>query len=59
MDNNLRSGKIILEQHRLNPAICSPKEYIWKNISKLETLRKESSIRKSQTLCQNLQIKLK
>ena len=59
MDNNFTQNKIMLEQNQLNTAICSNKEYIWKNIFKIENIKKEDSIRKSQYLCQNLQIKFK
>jgi hypothetical protein len=59
MDNTLTKEKIMLEQNQLNTVICSNKEYIWKNISKIEALKKENSLRKSQTLCQNLQINFK
>lgn len=59
MDNNFAQNKIMLEQNQLNTAICSNKEYIWKNIFKIENIKKEDSIRKSQSLCQNLQIKFK
>ena len=59
MDNTLTKDKIILEHNQENKAICSHKEYIWKNIFKAETLRKENSFRKNLTLYQNLQIKFK
>ena len=59
MDNILTKEKIMLEQNQLNTVICSNKEYIWKNISKIEALKKENSLRKSQTLCENLQINFK
>ena len=43
MDNNFAQNKIMLEQ----------------NLFKIENIKKEDSIRKSQSLCQNLQIKFK
>ena len=58
MDNQLSQDKIILEQNQLKATVYSNKEYIWKNIFKIEALKKEDSIRKSQVLCKNLQIKL-
>ena len=57
MDNKSLKDKIILEQNRLNTALCSHKEYIWKNILKIEAIKKQDSLRKSQALCQSLQIK--
>ncbi|MBQ8677471.1 MAG: hypothetical protein IJ529_03255 [Alphaproteobacteria bacterium] len=59
MDTTINQDKVMLEQNQLNAAICSNKEYIWKNIFKIETIKKEDSLRKNQTLCENLQIKLK
>jgi hypothetical protein len=59
MDNKLNKDKIMLEQNQENRALCSHKEYIWKNIFKAETLRKETSFRKSLNMYQNLQIKYK
>ena len=59
MDKQLPSGKISQEQYQLSASFLSSKTYIWKNISKIEALKKENSLRKSQTLCQNLQIKYK
>lgn len=59
MDTTINQDKVMLEQNQLNAAICSNKEYIWKNIFKIETIKKEDSFRKNQTLCENLQIKLK
>ena len=58
MDNQLSQKKIMLEQDKYNAAVYSHKEYIWKNIFKIEALKKEDSLRKSQVLCKNLQIKL-
>ena len=58
MDNSLSKGKLISEQDQLRATIAFNKEYIWKNIFKIESLRKEDSLRKSQDLCKNLQIKL-
>ena len=58
MDNQISQEKIMLETNRVNAAVYSNKEYIWKNIFKIEALKKEDSLRKSQVLCKNLQIKL-
>ena len=56
MDNKLSKNKLMLERTQVQAAICSHKEYVWKNIFKVEALRKENSLRKSQILCQNLRI---
>lgn len=59
MNKSLSLNKIAQEQYQLNTSVYSCKEYVWKNIFKVETLKKENSLRKNQTLCKNLQIKYK
>ena len=38
MDTTINQDKVMLEQNQLNAAICSNKEYIWKNIFKIENI---------------------
>ena len=57
--DNISEEKIEFDANRINLILNSNKEYIWKNISKIEALKKENSLRKSQTLCENLQINFK
>jgi len=59
MDNRLSKDKIIQERNAVNYNIRSSEGYVWKNIMKVETLRRENSIQKSQALCKSLQIKFK
>ena len=54
---NLSEDKIQKEQNQLDTVICSQREYIWTNIQKVEALKKETILRKNQTLCENLQVK--
>lgn len=54
---NLSENKIQKEPNQLKKVICSDQEYIWNNIFKIEALKKETILRKKQTLCKNLQIK--
>lgn len=58
MKECLSKDKQVSEQNQLNATIAFNKEYIWKNIFKIEALRKEDSLRKNQDLCKNLQIKI-
>jgi len=58
MDNKLSLDKIMLEHSHLDNKICKNQEHLWKNILKIEALKKEDALRKTQTLCKNLQIKL-
>ena len=55
---NLSENKIRKEPYRLETVVCSQREYIWNNIFKIEALKKETLLRKKQTLCKNLQIKV-
>ena len=57
--DNISEEKIEFDANRINLILNSNKEYIWKNIFKVEALKKENSLKKSQYLCQNLQIKSK
>ena len=57
--DNISEEKIEFDANRINLILNSNKEYIWKNIFKVEALKKENSLKKSQSLCQNLQIKFK
>lgn len=59
MDNNISEEKIDFDANRINTILTSNKEYVWKNIFKIEALKKENSLKKSQSLCENLQIKFK
>lgn len=59
MENRLSPEKMIHGQTKPQMVTSSAKEYVWKNIFKVEALKKENSLRKSQTLCKNLQIKYK
>ena len=59
MDNNISEEKIDFDANRINTILTSNKEYVWKNIFKIEALKKETSLKKSQSLYQNLQIKIK
>lgn len=59
MNNQISQDKVTSKQPYTFSDINSNHEYIWKNISKIETLKKEDILRKKQTMCQNLQIKLK
>jgi len=59
MDNKLSLDKVIPE-HRYTDCQVSPNhEHIWKNILKIEALKKEEALRKTQTLCKNLNLKIK
>ena len=56
--NNYLSKKVLSpKQTQLNASITLNKEYIWKNIYKIEELKKQDSLRKSQNLCKSLQIR--
>ena len=59
MNNHISQDKVTSKQPHIFSSMNSNHEYIWKNISKIETLKKEDILRKKQTMCQNLQIKLK
>ncbi|MBR1605705.1 MAG: hypothetical protein IJ660_06335 [Alphaproteobacteria bacterium] len=58
MNERLSEDKLVSEQNQLNATIAFNKECIWKNIVRIEALRKEDSLRRSQYLCKNLQIKV-
>lgn len=58
MDNKLSLDKVMLEHRHIDCKISPSQEHIWKNIRKIEALKKEEALRKSQILCQNLKIKL-
>ena len=58
MNECLSKDKLVSTQAKLNAALSFNKEYIWKNILKIEALKKENALNKSQDLCKNLKIKL-
>lgn len=57
MDNKLSLDKVMLEHNQSNAPVHTGQDHIWKNILKVEALKKAAAIRKSQVLCKNLQIK--
>lgn len=57
MDNELSLDKVMLEHKHLDAIVRPNQEHIWKNILKIEALKKEDNLRKTQILCKNLQIK--
>ena len=59
MEGKISQDKLSPERNIINYNIRASEQYIWKNIMKVETLRKENSILKGQTLCKSLQIKFK
>lgn len=58
MDNKLSLDKVMLEHRHIDYTISPNHEHIWKNILKIEALKKEETLRKNQTLCKNLKIKI-
>ena len=59
MNTQISKDKVTQEQNSVMMMLASNKEYIWKNISKIENLKKADSFKKSQEMYRNLQIKLK
>lgn len=59
MNTQISKDKVTQEQNPIVMMLASNKEYIWKNISKIESIKKEDSFKKSQELYRNLQLKLK
>lgn len=59
MNTQISKDKVTPEQNPVVMMLASNKEYIWKNISKIEAIKKEDSFRKSQRLYKALQLKLK
>ena len=58
MDNYLSNDNSVSEQDQVNASIYLNKEYVWKNIFKIEALRKENSLRKTKNFCKNIQVNL-
>ena len=57
MDSKLSLDKVMLEHRHIDNLVKHNQEHIWKNILKIEALKKEDALRKSQILCKNIQIK--
>ena len=57
MDNKLSLDKVMLEHNQSSTPAPTGQEHIWKNILKIEALKKAAEIQKCQVLCKNLRIK--
>lgn len=50
MNQNLSLDKALLEHAQIDEMLKNKQTHIWKNIMKIEALKKEDSLRKSQML---------